>query len=260
MKLTIVTAIAALSSAAVSLPIQAENLSHLNQLLSTKECTKCDLSSSGLVMANLAGAQLQGANLVSANLSQANLMGADLSGANLSGASLNGANLTGANLTGAKLNGTDLRDAYMGDTTLTDVDLDRAYLDGVKNLADTAATPEQFHRWGVREADLGNYDAAIAHYQSAIRLDSEFAPAYLGLGIIQYQFDNEAAARENAKIAAKLFKEQEHQLGYQTVQKFQQKMDFIRQAEANASDRERGASNFGKFMGGVGSLLLKLLL
>ncbi len=259
MKLTIVTAIAALS-ATVSFPTQAENLSDLNQLLSTKECSECELSSSGLVMANLAGAQLQQANLVSANLSQANLMGADLSGANLTGASLNGANLTGANLTGAILNGTDLRDAYMGNTTLTNVDLDAAYVDGVKNLADTAATPEQFHRWGVREAELGNYDAAIAHYRTAIRLDPEFAPAYLGLGIIQYQFDNETAARKNAQIASKLFKTQEHKLGYQTVQNFQQKMDFIREAEANAREREQGASNVGKFMGGVGSLLLKLLL
>ncbi|MGV2826451.1 pentapeptide repeat-containing protein [Myxosarcina sp. GI1(2024)] len=260
MKLSIRTAIAALFTAALSLPTQAENLSHLNQLLSTKECPQCDLSSSGLVMANLAGAQLQGANLVRANLSQANLIGADLSGANLTGASLNGANLTGANLTGANLVGTDLRHAYLTQTNLTGVDLNTAYLDSAKGLAATAATPEQFHRWGVREAELGNYEAAIAHYQKAITLDPEFAPAYLGLGLIQYQFDNETAARENAKIAAKLFEAQEHELGYRTVQNFQRKMDFIRQAEQNASERERGATNFGKFVGGVGSLLLRLLL
>lgn len=259
MKLTLATTIAVLSTA-VSLPTQAENLSHLNQLLSTRECTQCDLSSSGLVMANLAGAQLQGANLVRANLSQANLVGADLSGANLTGASLNGANLTGANLSGAILAGTDLRESYLTNTNLRDVDLNAAYLDGVKGLAVTAGTPEQFHRWGVREADRGNYQAAIAHYQKAISLDPEFAPAYLGLGLIQYKFDNEAAARQNAEIAAKLFEAQEHELGSQTVQNFQQKMDFIRQAEESASERERGASNFGKFMGGVGSLLLKLLL
>ena len=260
MKTNIIGAIATLTTIGISLPLQAENLSDLNQLLGTKKCPQCDLSGSGLVMANLTGAQLQDANLVSANLSQANLSGANLSGANLSGASLYGANLSGANLSGANLTGTDLRSAYLGNTNLTGVDLDLAYLDGIKGISQDAATPEQFHRWGVREVERGNYQAALGHYQKAINLDSEFAPAYLGIGIIQYRFDNRAEGQKNVEIAAKLFEEQEHTLGQQTAQEFQQRMDLIRQAEENVANRERGASNFGKFMGGVGSLLLKLLL
>jgi len=260
MKTKILIAIATLTTIAISLPAQSENLTDLNQLLGTKKCSQCDLSSSGLVMANLTGAELQKANLISANLSQANLMGADLRGANLTGASLNGANLTGANLTGANLTGTDLRNAYLGNTNLTEVDLDAAYLEGVKGISETAATPEQFHRWGVREAERGNYEAAIAHYQRAINLDPEFAPAYLGLAIIQYRFDNQAEAKKNTEVAVKLFKAQEHELGYKTAFDFQQKMELVSKAEENVAKRERNAGNIGKFMGGVGSLLLKLLL
>jgi uncharacterized protein YjbI with pentapeptide repeats len=252
--------ITTLSTIVISIPSQAENLSDLNQLLGTKKCSQCDLSSSGLVMANLTGADLKQANLISANLSQANLIGADLSGADLTGASLNGANLTGANLTGANLTGTDLRNSYLGNTNLTDVDLNTAYLEGVRGIADNAATPEQFHRWGVREAERGNYEAAIAHYQRAIKQDLEFAPAYLGLAIIQFRFDNQIAAQKNARTAAELFKKQEHKVGYQTALNFQQQVEAIRQAEENVANRDRGASNVGKFMGGVGSLLLKLLL
>lgn len=260
MKVKILTAIATLTTIVPSLSTSAENLNDLNQLLSTKNCSQCDLSNSGLVMANLSGARLQQANLVNANLSQANLSGADLSGANLSGASLHGANLSGANLSGAIINGTDLRNAYLGNTVLTDVDLDLAYVEGIKGISEDAATPEQFHRWGVREAERGNFQAAIAHYQRAITINPEFAPAYLGLSMIQYNFDNRAAARQNVEIAANLFKEQKHDLGYRTAISFQEKMELVRQAEENAANRERGASNVGKFMGGVGSLLLKLLL
>ena len=260
MKANRLMAIATLTSISLCLPIKAEDLNDLNQLLSTKKCSQCDLTGSGLVMSNLTGAQLQGANLVSANLSQANLMGADLSGANLTGASLHGANLTGANLTGANLNGTDLRNAYLANTILQDVDLDAAYLEGVKAISENAATPEQFHRWGVRESEKGNYQAAMAHYQRAISIDSEFAPAYLGIGILQHRFDNDAAAQKNTKIAMELFKQQKHKLGYKTASNFQKQMKLIREAEENVASRERGASNVGKFMGGIGSLLLKLML
>ena len=260
MKTKLLTVITTLTTIAVSVPLQAESLSDLNQLLSTKKCSQCDLSNSGLVQANLTGADLMQANLTGANLSQANLMGANLIGANLAGASLHGANLTGANLTGANLSGTDLRNAYVGNTNLTEVDLDSAHLEGIKGISETAATPEQFHRWGVREVERGNYNAAVAHYHRAINLDPEFAPAYLGLGIIQYNFDHRAEAKKNTEIAAKLFKKQEHKLGYQTARDFQPKMALIQQAEENAAKNEGGMGHVGKFMGSVGSLLLQLLL
>ena len=241
-------------------PLQAENLTHLNRLLGTKRCQQCDLSNVGLIHANLAGADLDRANLVNANLSQANLAGANLAGANLAGASLYGANLTGANLAGANLAGTDLRNAYLMNTTLENVDLNTANLNGVKGISTESATPEQFHRWGVREAERGNYRAAIAHYNRAIAVDAEFAPAYLGLGVIYYRTDFKTKALEHTKTAIALFETQENELGETTSQEFLTNMELASQMEASLEQRERNASNFGKFMGGIGSLLLRLML
>lgn len=264
MKTRIISSIIGLTTISLSLPltfvVQAENLSHLNQLLGTKRCNECDLDSVGLIHANLAGAALSNANLANANLSQANLAGANLSGANLRGASLYGANLTGANLTGADLSGTDLRNAYLIDTTLENVDLDTANLNGVKGISSLSGTPEQFHRWGVKEADRGNYRAAIAHYNHAITIDPEFAPAYLGLGVVYYRTDYKAKALENAKTAIKLFETQDNQLGQTTSQEFLSNMELASRIEASLEQKEQNASNFGKFMGGIGSLLLRLML
>ncbi len=257
---TIFGTLTLISAIAISLPLQAENLSHLNKLLASKQCHQCDLSSSGLVMADLVGADLTGANLVNANLSQANLTGANLTGANLTGASLYGANLSGATLTDAILTGTDLRNAYLLNTQLDGVDLDTANLDGVKGISLEAATPEQFHRWGVREGDRGNYRAAIAHYHRAINLDSEFAPAYLGLGVVYYKNDDHAQAVKNTEIAVKLFEEQENELGRESSQQFLDNIQLAHQIEADIKKREQGVANVGKFLGGVGSLLLQLML
>ena len=261
MKTTIISSIIATAIALpLAPPLQAENLTHLNQLLSTKRCSNCDLSSAGLIHARLAGADLTNANLSGANLSQANLAGADLTNANLSGASLYGANLTGANLSNANLTGTDLRNAYLSDTVLEGVDLDLANVDGVKGISEQAATPEQFHRWGVREADRGNFRAAIAHYNRAISVDNEFAPAYLGLGVVYYRTDFKAKALQNTQIAIALFETQENELGEATSQEFLDNMKLASQIEASLAEREKNASNFGKFLGGVGSLLLQLML
>lgn len=259
MKLLILTAIAILTNIVITTPSQGESLTDLNQLLNTKQCSHCDLTNSGLVQANLIGADLSQANLVGANLSQANLTGANLRGANLTGASFNGANLTGANLTGSNLAGTDLRNAYLGNANLTDVDLNTAYVEGIKGIDETAATAEQFHRWAVREADSGNYNAAVAHYNKAIKIDPEFAPAYLGLGIIQYNFDRRVEAKENTKVAANLFKKQEHEVGWKTAQAFQQKMTLVEETEAKIEKEEGGLGQVGKLMGSVGSLLIQLL-
>lgn len=258
MKPQLLAVIALLTTIAV--PAQGENLSDLNQLLSTKKCSQCDLSNAGLVQADLTGSHLAQANLAGANLSQANLQGANLRGADLSGTSLYGANLTGADLTGADLTGTDLRNAYVERANLAGVDLESAHVDGIKGLATTAASAEQFHRWGVREAESGNYQGAIANYQKAIQLDPELAPAYLGLAIIQYNFDYQPAAQKNTQMAINLFKKQKHELGLQTATNFQQKMTLIQEAENNVAKKEGGHGQIGKFIGSVGSLLLQFLL
>lgn len=258
--LQIMGIIATLTTVGLPLSTQAENLSHLNQLLGTKNCIECDLSSAGLVMARLSGANLTGTNLAQANLSQANLAGADLRGANLAGTSLYGADLTGANLTGANLKGTDLRNAYLSDANLTDVDLDTAYLEGAQGIFEYAGTPEQFHRWGLEEAQRGNYQAAIDHYNHAIKIDREFATAYLALGLTQYHLDQRAQAKINGEVAAKLFQKQENQLGYRATQEFLQGIEFANEVEARQANKKGGAGGFGKFVQGIGSLLFNFLL
>lgn len=260
MKLIALSLMATVATTLISFPAEAENLNDLNKLLNTKKCSQCDLTNSGLVQANLTGADLVQANLVGTNFSQANLMGANLRGANLTGASLHGANLTGADLSYANLSGTDLRNAYVSNVNFTGVNLDSAHLDGIKELAETAASAKQFHRWGVQETTRGNYKNAIAHYRKAIKLNPQLAPAYLGLAIIQYDFDQRAEAKMNTATAAKLFKQQNHQLGYKTATDFEKKMDLIQQAEANAAKEGGGMGSVGKFIGSVGSLLLQFLL
>jgi uncharacterized protein YjbI with pentapeptide repeats len=85
------------------------------KLLSTKQCSWCNLHSG-----DLSGAQLSGAQLSNASLSNANLSNANLSRANLSGAFLTNANLSGANLS----------DAFLADANLSNADLSGANLSG----------------------------------------------------------------------------------------------------------------------------------
>ena len=102
---------------------------HVQQLLATKHCPKCDLGGVNLVGADLAGADLQEAELSNAILDGANLHKADLTGAELSWespggnnfgdfscnvlywASLDNADLSQAKLTKATLRLAKLRDA-----------------------------------------------------------------------------------------------------------------------------------------------------
>ena len=251
--------IATLTTFSLPLSTQAENLNHLNQLLATKKCSQCDLSGAGLVMANLSGANLAGTDFTQANLSQANLSGADLRGANLAGASLYGANLSGANLEGANLEGTDLRNTYLTSANLADIDLNNAYLEGAQGILDYAGKSEQFHLWGLREAERGNYQVAIEHYNRAISIDREFAPAYLALGLTQFHLDRRAKAKINGELAAKLFQEQENQVGYQATQEFLQGIEMISQIEERQAKNKRGAGSFGQFVGSIGSLLFQFL-
>lgn len=256
MRLTPFATAAVLTTISFSAPAEAQNLENIQQLLSTQQCSQCDLSGAGLVMASLPGAQLKGADLTRANLSRANLAGADLRGANLAGASFNGANLTGANLTGANLTGTDLRGAYLVDANLVGVSLDAAYVQGAKGIPNYAGTPEQFHRWGVAEAKEGNYQSAIEDYNRALSLDPEFAPAYLGRGIARYRLGKEASATQDAQIAAQLFEKQQNPSGIRAAQNFIQTMELARKPSEVQSD----SGGIGKVIGGVGSLLLKLFL
>ncbi|NJL84012.1 MAG: pentapeptide repeat-containing protein [Chloroflexaceae bacterium] len=261
MKSPLILAIA-LAALEWSLPVKAENLSHLNQLLSSKQCPNCDLSRSGLVQLDLTGANLRGANLTSANLSQANLSGADLSGANLSGASLHGAILINANLSGAVLVGADLQNAYLNNTTLTGADLTSAYIQGAIGLPTNAGTPEQFLRWGMAEAERRNYQGAIAYFNQGLSSNPEFAPGYLARSIAYYRLGDETQAQQDAQVAAQLFEAHEHVVGLEASQGFILAMEEARLAREEAANRRRsgGGGNLGNALTGVATLLLRFLL
>jgi uncharacterized protein YjbI with pentapeptide repeats len=82
---------------------QAENPTHLRQLLNTGRCRSCDLSYVNFSRQDLSNADLTGANLRGSNLSNVNLSNADLSNADLQDANLNNADLTNAIVQGTLL-------------------------------------------------------------------------------------------------------------------------------------------------------------
>jgi uncharacterized protein YjbI with pentapeptide repeats len=235
---------------------RAENLEQLSQLLATKQCPGCDLSGSGLVMANLSGANLANANLAGANLSQANLTGANLTGANLTGTSFNRANLTGANLTGATLQATDLREAFLSNAILSPNGLSTAYVQGAKGIPSTAGTPEQFYGWGVLETRKGNYKAALNYYNQSLSLDENFAPAYLGRGLVLFRLGNEEGANLNTEKATQLFKEQEDAAGYEASQLFLKNLQAIKASREN----QQNSANLDKIVLGIAPILMKFVL
>lgn len=252
---TTATFLTVLLSPAVAL---GENLTHLNQLLSTQTCQRCNLTNAGLVRANLAGAQLQGADLTNANLSRANLTNADLSGANLTGASLHGANLTGANLTGATLTQTDLRKAYLNEAQLSNTTLETAYIRGAIGVPTSASSAEQFYRLAAAEAEAGNYEGALEYCNLAISVDSEYAPAYLGRGVARFRLGDEAGATQDAEVAEELFTEQENATGIQASKQFMKAMEFARQAEENQQQSSSGGG-LNRVFTSLGSLLMRFL-
>ncbi|AFZ44443.1 pentapeptide repeat protein [Halothece sp. PCC 7418] len=231
----------------------AENLTDLNQLLSTQTCQHCNLVNAGLVRAELAGAQLQGANLTNANLSRANLTGADLRGANLTGASLHGANLTGANLTGAILNQTDLRKAYLNNAQLENTTLETAYIRGAIGVPTSASSAKQFYKLAAAEAEAGNYEAALEYCNLAIRLDPEYAAAYLGRGVARYRLGDQVGATQDAEIALELFTQQENEIGVQASQQFMKAVEIASQPR----DSNGGGGGLNRLFTTVGSLLMR---
>ncbi|MEA5620835.1 pentapeptide repeat-containing protein [Cronbergia sp. UHCC 0137] len=240
----------------VSLPtsVKAANYDHIRQLLSTKQCQKCNLSNAGLVMADLSGANLQGANLAGANLSRANLTGADLRGANLKGASLFGVNLREAKLNGANLEGADLRNTYLNNVELKEANFNGANFQGAMGIPVQIAKPEDFYAWGLAEAEKGNLKPAIDYFTQAIALKPEYAGAYLSRGVAHYQSLDRKSALEDALIAQKLFKDQDNASGSLTVQAFILELKTPYGEKINA-----GKPSFFDFVGSLGSVLLQFL-
>ena len=232
MKTKLIATTTLLTTIAFSQPASAENLTHTNQLLSTNQCPLCDLSSVGLVMANLSGANLSGANLSRGNLSRA-----DLSGANLSGADLRGAYLTNANLMNAQI--------------------DTAYLQGTVGVPNHAGTPEQFYNWANAEGQKGNYQAAIRYYNQALSVDAEFAQGYFGRGLARFRLGDYTGAQQDAQLATQLYEAQGNEVGYQNAQRFLEGVEIALNPPEN---RSSGSGSFKNILMSVGSFAMQFLL
>ncbi len=185
------SAVAGLMSAAgvvlAALPGQAAP-DPIRQLLSTKQCDRCNLERAGLVLSKLDGAGLASANLRAANLGRASLQNANLQNANLQGAVLYGANLFGADLRGADLRGADLRGAYLGKAQFEGAQLENANLEGAIAIPSALVSTETYYAWAVSAAQQGRHPAAIEHYTQVIERDGSAsspraAAAYLGRGL-----------------------------------------------------------------------------
>ncbi|HAC63048.1 MAG TPA: low-complexity protein [Cyanothece sp. UBA12306] len=259
MKPIIAATTALLTAFSFSFRVQAENLEHLTQLLSTKQCPLCDLTGAGLVMVDLSGAKLIGANLAGANLSQANLTGADLSGANLTGASLYGANLTGANLSSAIVNGTDFREAYLTNAILTGTKMDAAYLQGAEGIPNNAGTPELFYGWGLLETKKGNYQEALDHYNKALLINPEFASVYLARAYALLRLGNEIGATENAALASQLFEKQENLQGKEMSDNFIKNIETFQEARKKAANNGSSTPQLDNFVRGAASIIMRAL-
>jgi uncharacterized protein YjbI with pentapeptide repeats len=244
------------TAAMVSTAAHAENANHLSQLLSTKECHKCNLVNAGLVLGELSGADLSQANLVGANLSQARLIGANLKGANLTGASLNGADLTGADLTGAILNSTDLRDAFLGGANLTGVSLQSAYIQGAVGLPSTAGNADDFAKWGYAEWQKNNYKGSIEHFSQAIRLNPQMGNAYYGRALARYRLQDDAGATVDATKAEQIFKQKGDVAAATNAQNFVKSIETARQP---TKPSQGGGGSFVDVITGVASALLNVI-
>lgn len=230
MKLKNLIPLAVLSTtccATIATVATAENFHHTRQLLSTKECPRCDLSGAGLVMANLSNAKLSEAILTRANLSRAILSYADFSGADLRGTSFFGADLSGANFRGADLRGADLRQAYLADADLTDAQLDGANLQGSIGTPTYALKVEDVYNWGIMAAQQNKLLQAVDFFSQALSLDPEFAPAYLARSIVQLQMGKTKPARADAEMASELFATQDNVSALETTQQLLTQIEFV---------------------------------
>lgn len=230
---------------------KAENLEQTQQLLTTNECSGCDLNKAGLVHAELVGATLTEASLIQANLSHADLTAANLSNANLNGAVLFGANLSGANLSGADLTGVDLRESILTNADLTGAKIEGANFLGAIGIPAELATVRNYYNWGMAEAQRGNFRGAVENYSQAISQDPDFAHAYLARSIARFRLGDPNGALNDAQYADELYQKQNNDRGHQAASQFAL---GIQAAQEAYEDRQRVGSS-----GGVGGNILNVL-
>lgn len=234
-------------------PAKAENVEHTRQLLSTKQCSQCDLSNAGLVFAKLSNANLIQANLSGANLSRANLQGADLRGANLTGASLYGANLMGAKLDGAILNMTDLRNAYVAGVTHKGAVMENALLQGAIGLPTTAGSAGDFYRWGLEDAKQGNHPRAVENFTQALLRQPDLAPAYLGRAVSRLHALDRQGAIADTQRAEQLFKTQGDTQGVTIAQA------LVKELTAPPPKQQKDGNGLGFALLNIAGMVLRVL-
>jgi tetratricopeptide (TPR) repeat protein len=229
----------------------AEDPAHVQQLLATKKCAGCDLTSAGLVLARLPGADLSNANLVGVNLSQANLAGANLAGANLTGGSLAGANLAGANLQGANLVGVDLRETYLAGADLTSAKLDNANIHAAIALPKTVGTADEFYRLAIAAGQQKRYELALQYFDQSLERKPDYAAALLGRGVARFQLGDAKTALLDIDRSASLFEQQGDKTNAESTKKVAQE---IRKPIKEA----KGGSGIGSALLGLAGTVLKL--
>lgn len=248
-----------LTSSLIATSAKAEDIQQVQQLISTRQCSSCELARAGLVYANLQGADLRNANLVQANLTHANLSGANLQGANLAGAVLFGANLSGADLRGANLGGADLREAYVANINFDGANLQGAVLMGAIDIPPQYVSAEDYYRWGLLEDQRGNFSGAIAYYNQAIALKSDFAHAYLARAASRLRLRDMTGAIADAQQADQYYLAQSNEQGHQMATRFTEGVQAAQEA-ANERPRRGGGGNFLGFLSGLASLAVRFLL
>ncbi len=263
MKLRIFPALTLLAILGVAIPARAENLEHIQRLLSSRQCQQCDLTRAGLVFSNLSGVDLTGADLSLANLNRSNLSGAKLQGTNLMGAVLSSANLSGADLRGANLSGADLREAYLVGVDLTGANLAGANLRGAIGIPDGVIAAQDLYMWGLAELDRGNFEGAIAYFNQSLVLKPDFAQALLARGIGRFHLGDEAGAIADGEQAEKLYLSQLNQSGHQAAAQFVVGVNQVLEADEDTRRAMRGGGGGGNFLsvvGGIASMLLRFML
>lgn len=258
MKTLILATLTTVSATLLALPASAENLSHTQQLLNTRECQQCDLSRAGFVYVDLSNVDLSGADLSGANLSRAILRGANLSGANLTGAVLFSADLTGANLSNANLAGVDMREALMSGANLDGAILTDANLLGAVGLSSEIATAEQLYLWGLAEAQRGNLQGATNYYNQSLSLKPDFAHALLARGVVRFRQRDLEGALADSKAAEQLYTAQGNDQGQQASMQFSEGIVAIQEAIAEG-ENNGGGGNFLGFLGSLTGLLVRML-
>ena len=234
---------------------KAENLEHIRQLLSTKQCQRCDLQSANLVMANLQSASLTNANLQQANLSRVNFIGADLRNAKLAGSSLSGANLGGADLSGADLRNTDLRGTVFTGAILTGTLLDGATLQAAIDLPSTVGTAEQYYQWATDSTRQKRYDIAIDQFSQSLLRNPVHAPSYFGRSIAKFETGDRKAAIVDMGQANELFKTQGDKAGLESSDRI-----LLEMTKPIESSEGRGGNGLGMSMINIVGGLLRVFL